>query len=200
MLILVGFFAGLVHVWSGPDHLAAIAPYAVQAKRGAWRTGVRWGLGHATGVFLAALGVLLLRSAFPIELVSGWGERLVGFVLVGIGAWGLRTALVRKRPPAGETHAHGQKAFAVGTLHGTAGSAHLLGVLPALALPSNLAATAYLLLFGAASVAAMGSFASLVGWFAARPGANAPRVQAWLLCLSSLLAIAVGGYWLSGPA
>lgn len=199
MLVLAGLVAGFVHVLSGPDHLAAIAPYAVEAKRRAWRTGVRWGLGHAAGVFGVGLIVLVLREAFPVEAVSAWGERLVGFVLVGIGLWGVRTALNRAR--RSRTHlapVHSHKAFAVGTLHGTAGSAHLLGVLPALALPSDLAAGAYLLLFGIASVAAMGTFAMLVGRFAERPGVSGPRAQGALLALSSVGAIAVGGYWLSG--
>src|SRR4029450_9914430 len=42
---------------------------------------------------------------------------------------------------------HRLAAFAVGTLHGLAASSHLLGILPALALPSTRAAGAYLLCF-----------------------------------------------------
>jgi len=49
-LALAGVAAGVVHVLSGPDHLAAIAPYAVTDKTRSWKTGVRWGLGHSTGV------------------------------------------------------------------------------------------------------------------------------------------------------
>ncbi len=85
----------------------------------------------------------------------------------------------------------------MGTLHGLAGSAHLLGILPALALPSDLAAGSYLLLFGTGSVAAMGTFASLVGWIAGRPGASGPRAQqraAWSLLF--VIAVAVGGFWI----
>ena len=88
----------------------------------------------------------------------------------------------------------------MGTLHGLAGSAHLVGMLPALALPSDFAAGSYLLLFGLGSVAAMGTFASLVGWIAGRPGASGPRAQSALLGLSSVVAVAVGGFWiLAGP-
>ena len=36
-LVLAGLMAGFVHVLSGPDHLAAIAPYAVDGKSRAWR-------------------------------------------------------------------------------------------------------------------------------------------------------------------
>jgi hypothetical protein len=197
---LAGLLAGFVHVLAGPDHLAAIAPYAVDGKSRAWRTGIRWGIGHAAGVLGVGLLVLMLRDALPVEAVSAWGERLVGLVLIGIGIWGTSAALTRARarPRAHETHVHGHAAFAVGTLHGLAGSAHLLGMLPALALPSDFAAGSYLFLFGTGSVAAMGTFASLVGWIAGRPGASGLRAQSALRGLSSLIAIGVGGFWILG--
>jgi hypothetical protein len=198
----IGFLAGFIHVLSGPDHLAAIAPYAVDGKSRAWRTGVQWGFGHATGALAVGLLVLALREALPVEALSTWGERLVGVALIGIGTWGFRKALARTRPAprVHETHAHGHEAFAVGNLHGLAGSAHMLGILPALALPSNLAVGSYLISFGTGSVAAMGVFAAFVGWLAGRPGAAGPRAQRALLGLSSLLAVAVGGFWLVAGA
>ncbi|HTN48034.1 MAG TPA: hypothetical protein VMK32_01235 [Burkholderiaceae bacterium] len=196
-LALAAFLAGFVHVLVGPDHLAAMAPYAVGGKTGAWRTGVRWGLGHAAGALGVGIMVLVLREGLPVAAVSAWGERLVGLVLIGIGSWGLRAAWARASmgTRTHEAHAHAHAAFAVGTLHGLAGSAHLLGMLPALALPSDLAAGTYLLLFGTGSVAAMAAFASLVGWIANRPGASGPRAQSALLGFSSLAAVAVGGFW-----
>ena len=170
----------------------------MHGKTRAWRTGVRWGLGHAAGALAVGLLVLLLREALPVEAVSAWGERLVGLVLIAIGMWGLVAAWARARVratvPAARAHVHA--AFAVGTLHGVAGSAHLLGMLPALAFSSDLAAGAYLLLFGAGSVAAMAAFASLVGWIAGRPGVNGPRAQSALLGFSSLVAIAIGAFWI----
>ena len=202
-LLLSGLFAGFAHVVSGPDHLAAIAPYAVDAKAQAWRTGVRWGFGHSAGVVAVGLFALLLRDTLSLNLVSTWGERFVGIVLIGIGIWGMRAAFARDngamrrfvdRQPRG--HHHGHPAFAVGTVHGLAGSSHLLGVVPALALPSNMAAAVYLILFGIGSIAAMGAFSSLIGWIASRSGANHARTQSTLLALFSGIAIAVGGVWL----
>ena len=67
---------------------------------------------------------------------------------------------------------------------------------PALALPSNMAAAVYLILFGIGSIAAMGAFSSLIGWIASRSGANHARTQSTLLALFSGIAIAVGGVWL----
>jgi hypothetical protein len=208
---LAGLLAGFVHVFTGPDHLAAIAPYAVDGKSGAWRTGVRWGLGHASGVLGVALLALALRDALPVEALSRWGERFVGLALFAIGIWGLGVARARykerregvdaaarpnNRSHATTQHAHGHAAFAVGTLHGLAGSSHLLGILPALALPSDVAAGVYLLLFGTGSVAAMGTFSSFVGWLAGRAGASGARMQSALIGLSSALAVAVGIGWM----
>ena len=140
-LAFAGFLAGFVHVLSGPDHLAAIAPYAVDERTSAWRTGVRWGLGHTAGVLGVAVMALLLRHALPIERLSAWGERCVGLVLIAIGIWGARAALTARTDngrdhrhahadghdhlydrgqAATTTYGHGRAAFAVGTLHGLA--------------------------------------------------------------------------------
>ena len=202
-LLLSGLFAGFVHVVSGPDHLAAIAPYAVDAKAQAWRTGVRWGFGHSAGVIGVGLLALLLRDALSIDLVSAWGERVVGVVLIAIGAWGVRAAFANRavsswdrRDRQSREHKHEHPAFAVGTVHGLAGSSHLLGVVPALALPSDTAAAAYLIVFGVGSIAAMGMFSSFIGWIALRPGANGAKTQSALLALFSAIAIVIGSTWL----
>jgi hypothetical protein len=201
-LLLSGLFAGFVHVLSGPDHLAAIAPYAVDAKARAWRTGVRWGFGHSAGVLGVGLLALLLRDALSIDLVSAWGERFVGVVLIAIGAWGLQAAFTNRvslRNHADRElhkHKHEHPAFAVGTVHGLAGSSHLLGVVPALALPSKTAAAAYLIVFGVGSIAAMGIFSSVIGWIALRPGANGAKTQSALLAVFSAVAIVIGSTWL----
>jgi hypothetical protein len=202
-LLLSGLFAGFVHVVSGPDHLAAIAPYAVDARARAWRTGVRWGFGHSAGVVGVGLLALLLRDALSIDLVSAWGERFVGVVLIAIGAWGLKAAFtnravsLRHHPDRElQKHKHEHPAFAVGTVHGLAGSSHLLGVVPALALPSDTAATAYLIVFGVGSIAAMGLFSSLIGWITLRLGMSGARAQSTLLALFSAIAIVIGATWL----
>src|SRR5204862_829819 len=89
---ITGLIAGIIHVWSGPDHLAAIAPLAVRGPKRAWAPGFRWGLGHSAGVAVIGLVSLWLRGWIPKEWLSAWGERLVGVMLIGIGAWALRKA------------------------------------------------------------------------------------------------------------
>jgi hypothetical protein len=187
---LAGVLAGVVHVLSGPDHLAAIAPYSLADRARSWNTGVRWGLGHSAAVLAVGLLVVVGRRALPVEALSAHSELGVGLVLLAIGVSGIRSAL-RNRPG----HVHGRAPFAVGTLHGLAGSSHLLGILPALALASDAAAGAYLLAFGMGSVVAMGGFAAFVGWIANRPGARGAGAQRALLGLCSGIAVLVGGLW-----
>ena len=60
--VLAGLAAGLVHVLSGPDHLAAVAPLAADADRSQWRAGLQWGLGHTAGVMVIGLLLISVRA------------------------------------------------------------------------------------------------------------------------------------------
>lgn len=195
-LAFAGLVAGFVHVLAGPDHFAAIAPYAVAGKARAWRTGIRWGLGHGAGVLSVGLVALLLRQALPVEALSASSDLCVGFVLVGIGLWGLRDALRSRDEARRERPHHGRVAVAVGTLHGLAGSSHLMGIVPALALPSNLLAGAYLLSFVMGGIMAMGVFSALLGSMAGRPALSGVATQRALLAVCSAVAVAVGVFWI----
>jgi len=124
----------------------------------------------------------MASDRLSVDLLSSWGDRIVGLVLFGIGLWALRRAFKHnihahehehhgerhihfrvhhdharhEEPRAHEQHTH--TAFAIGTLHGLAGSSHVLGILPMLALPSRIQAVTYLLAFGAGTVLAMAGF------------------------------------------
>src|SRR5262245_32887703 len=157
--VITGLTAGIIHVWTGPDHLATIAPLAVRSPKRSWIPGLRWGLGHSAGVVLIGLLSLLLRGLIPINLVTTWGQRIVGVVLVAIGFWALAKALrvhVHEHEHDGERHLHmhahthrishaepeahhhhTHAAFGIGVLHGLAGSSHFLGVLPILVMPGR---------------------------------------------------------------
>lgn len=214
----------MIHVLAGPDHLAAVAPLAAEAGPRAWRTGLRWGLGHALGALAVGALVLLFRRVIPLELVAGHGERLVGLALVGIGLCALRRALsgrlhahehehdghrhthlhIHLRGGAGShshpaAHAHEHAALVIGVLHGVAGSSHLVGVLPALALPSLAASVVYLSGFAMGTVAGMLTFAALAGLIAERLVAAAGD-RAYGILLGGLAAVAggVGAFWLLG--
>lgn len=217
-----GLAAGALHVAGGIDHLAALLPLSVGQRGRAFGLGARWGLGHSAGVLaIGALG-LLLRERLDLGAVSGWGERMVGVMLIGLGLLGIRRALrlevhahrhehdgmthahLHLHGPAGAhaaaagvpPHQHRHTAFWAGTVHGVAGTAHVLGVLPALALGSVAASGAYLLSFAMGTVLAMGAFAGLVGAGSARAAERAPSRLRGLLGAAGAAAVLVGLVWL----
>lgn len=197
---LAGLSAGTIHALSGPDHLSAVAPLVINERSRRWRMGLFWGLGHSLGVWLIGLIALLLRGFLPLDALSSWSERLVGVVLIGVGLWGLRRAFVAKLPSA---HVHevpqgrpGRAAVMIGGLHGLAGSSHILGLLPALALPSRWAALTYVIGFGLGAVAGMTLFSSAFGLIAHRITGRGQFAYQALLASFSAAAIVVGGYWL----
>lgn len=234
--IIAGLTAGAVHVLAGPDHLAAVAPLAANGKVSPWRSGLYWGLGHAGGVVLVGIAAILIRELLPLDLLSDWSERIVGLVLIGIGAWGIWRATsqsvhshehahdgthhahlhVHGTPPRasgtassehatepdhphGGAHVHARTsaaALGVGVLHGLAGSAHFLGVLPALALPTRGEAIVYVACFGIGTVAAMTGFAALIGRLASRSARSGTLAYRILLMSLGLAAIAIGLVWL----
>jgi len=196
--LLAGLAAGLLHVFSGPDHLAAIAPLAADGDRGQWKAGLQWGIGHTTGVLLIAFLLLLLREQLPLDAISGYSEQIVGVMLIGVGSWGIWRAMRLGLHPPGHSHPHSGASFAMGTIHGLAGSSHLFGVLPALALPNRQASMLYLAGFGLGAIAGMTAFAAAMGLMSHRLGRRNPRSYSGLLYASSAAALVVGGFWLVG--
>jgi hypothetical protein len=211
---LSGLVAGAFHVLSGPDHLAAVAPLAASDRARSLRAGWTWGLGHASGVMVVAAFAVLLRDLLPpVANISAWGERLVGGALIALGLWSLSHAARLRRTP--HTHGatrhdhlhvrrgpswmrrlgHGHASFAVGVLHGVAGSSHFFGVLPALALPTAVASLSYIAAFGVGTVAAMTAFAGMIG----RAGTATSRIPHHrLMAGTGVVAIAVGCAWIAG--
>ncbi|PYR71246.1 MAG: High-affinity nickel transporter [Acidobacteria bacterium] len=214
LIAITGTAAGLFHVLSGPDHLAAVAPLAVQDGRRGWFAGWTWGFGHASGVVVVALLAIVLRDLLPpIDILSTWGERVVGVALIAIGLWALRRALnvspgAHHHGPISHDHihvhtgpvwarrlGHAHASFCMGILHGIAGSSHFLGVLPALALPTRGAAVEYIAAFGVGTIVAMTAFAAAMGSAGARVHHRAALHRGMMLTAATL-AIAVGGFWL----
>ena len=189
-----GLAAGLLHVFSGPDHLAAVAPLAADTDRAKWQTGLQWGVGHTVGVLLIASLLLLIREQLPLDVISAYSERLVGVALILVGGWGFWNARLRRREGA-KPHSHAGASFGMGALHGLAGSSHLFGVLPAVAFATRFEAALYLLGFGAGAIVGMTAFSAVMGLLPSRLGR---RHSSGLLYASSAAALVIGGFWLVG--
>lgn len=207
--IITGLAAGGLHVFSGVDHLAALSPIALEDPAKAGRTGAYWGFGHGLGVVIVGAIGLALRSLVDVEAWSSWAEFLVGFLLIGVGAWAILRARrmelhahdhphdgdshthIHSHPPQERSHHHA--ALGVGLLHGMAGSGHLFGVIPALALPVS-EASVYLVAYLLGAIVAMAGFAWLLGRLVDRGG---PAWVRRLMYGSGGLAVVVGVIWIS---
>jgi len=94
-----------VHVLTGPDHLSALATLSanVGSSLQAFVLGVRWGVGHSTGLLLVGIVLIVItrndKDDDKIEVpdqATTFFESLVGVFMILLGAWGIRRALERR--------------------------------------------------------------------------------------------------------
>ncbi len=217
---MAGIAAGVAHALSGPDHLAAVAPLAFERPASAWRLGLRWGAGHACAVGALGAVALLLRERIDLSAVSTTGEVLAGLALVGLGLWGWRRVLTRfvhvhehehdgvshrhlHTHPRGTGHLHPSKhchrhvAFGFGLLHGVASTSHVLGVIPALALPGLVAPALYVFAFAFGTLVAMVACGALLGRAAAL-SSRSIRAYTFLLAGAASASLIIGLVWILG--
>ena len=107
---MLNFIAGIVasslHVVTGPDHLAAVTPLAIENKKRSWGVGLFWGLGHIVGMLLIGILFLLFKEFIPIEEISYYSEQIVGLILVGIGVWAIYKVFNSSIPKHKHPHYH----------------------------------------------------------------------------------------------
>ena len=86
-VLLLGFGLGLVHALDA-DHVMAVSALASLRPRLSQCFGfaLRWGLGHGATLLLLGGSALVLGVALPPSLAEGV-ERIVGVVMVALGAW-----------------------------------------------------------------------------------------------------------------
>ncbi len=190
---IAALMASMLHVITGPDHLAAVTPFAIETKRKAWKIGLSWGLGHLAGMLGIGILFALFKELIPVELISNYSEQLVGFVLLGIGAWALYK-LFKKEKRHAHLHVHSEQgpaihkhphdhsheashhhhhpktlhqtnfaSFSIGLLHGLAGISHFLLFLPVLSFENNWDAASYISGFGAGIILAMTLYTFVIG-------------------------------------
>ena len=197
MSTLFSFYAGLIasilHVLTGPDHLAAVMPFAIESKRKAWKIGLFWGIGHLIGMLSIGILFLIFKDLIPVEKISDYSEQIVGVVLIGIGLWSFyrifyqrknhkhlhihseNTPIIHKHE---HEHLHEQShhhkhikdlkqsnfaSLSIGFLHGLAGISHFLLFLPVLGFDSQSDSVFYVFGFMAGIIIAMTTFAIVIG-------------------------------------
>mgnify|MGYP003637906676 CR=1 FL=1 len=242
--LLAGIAASILHVVSGPDHLAAVTPLAIETRRKVWKIGLFWGFGHLTGMLLIGLLFLLFRQYIPIEKISEHSEQLVGAVLIVVGLWALYSIFgkrknhkhphvhnaeepyihIHKHPYVHNAeepyihihehehdknmlnhgHAHSKKvkqnqwtSFGIGVLHGLAGIAHFVLLLPVLGFENKFDSIQYIIGFGLGTLLAMTIYTFLLGQLARYSKKQNSKSLFKMVRLSGgVFAIAIGVYWL----
>jgi cytochrome c biogenesis protein CcdA len=219
LIALYGALLGARHALE-PDHLAAVSTMAAHGSSRADVLGVSaaWGGGHASLILLAGILLTVLGWEIPPHL-AGRADTLVGLALMVVGGWTLNS--VRRDRIHGHPHAHGTQpahwhfhthpdqtghethpqppawlrrpltAYAVGTLHGLAGSGAAVA-LAVLVAPSRGVAVVYLFSFGLGSMIGMMAVGAFAMWPIIRTSSRAPRARRLVQGLAGLTSVLVG--------
>ena len=199
--LALGFVLGLKHALDA-DHLVAVSTI-VGREKSVWKSslvGAVWGMGHTASLFLAAVGVIVLkltisaRVALTLELGVGLMLILLGLDLVRRVLRGKISIHSHSHGHEGDSHEHlhvhtgvlaaadgshhtvGKRPFFVGLVHGFAGSAALmLFVLTTITNPWM--SLLYVLIFGAGTIGGMLVMSAVIGL----PFALANRVFAGIV-------------------
>lgn len=192
-LAIVGLIVGMRHALEA-DHLSAVASLVASGAsgRGAVALGALWGLGHAAT--LLAIGGLVLVSGTQLPQVwSSLFELLVGLMLLALGVDVLRRHLARSSASklAAREHVPRARAFAVGIVHGLAGSAALM-----LLIAGNAGTPGRgflnLVLFGIGSIGGMVLLSLILSLSLHYAGARARVLGGGLVVFVGLTTVAVG--------
>ncbi|CAM4422269.1 urease accessory protein UreH domain-containing protein [Zobellia nedashkovskayae] len=225
--LFAGIAASVLHVISGPDHLAAVTPLAIETKRKVWKIGLFWGFGHLTGMLLIGMLFLLFKEYIPLEKISEHSEQLVGIVLIAVGIWAFFSIFFKhkghKHPHVHDgkepyihvhehehntsklehSHAHTKKvkqnmwsSFGIGTLHGLAGIAHFMLLLPVLGFRNQLDSMQYILGFALGTVLAMTIYTFLLGKITNYTKGQSKSLYKTIRLSGGVFAILIGVYWL----
>ena len=197
-VLLVGFSLGLVHAMD-PDHLVTIAALSSQddTNGATMRFAAIWALGHGGLLVAVAAAVFLLGWSFP-DAMSHWAERAVGIVLVGTGMSAMWVLRHRHRPvvAAGPIAGLRQRApFVVGLVHGLAGSASMLALVP-ITLYSPVAGLAYAVIFSLGVLAGMLGFGLVLDRLQQGLISTWPAIHQATRLIFAVGAIGMGTYWL----
>lgn len=214
----IAFGLGLVHALDA-DHILAVSALSANST-GAGRS-VRYAFRWASGHGLMLLAIVVPWKLFGLQIpvaYSGLAEQLVGLVLILLGglviyrlrrqklhlhfhshAGMLPHAHWHPRSNGNETaqHSHEHKAYLIGGLHGLAGSAPLLALIPISQTAPVALAVSYLLIFSAGVFIAMICFGGVFGNTLTRLAALNQKYLVAIKAIIAMLAIATGVHLVS---
>lgn len=210
-LLTVGFGLGLLHALDA-DHIMAVT--ALSNERPSFRRTMiqssNWALGH--GFVLLMCGLLLFGFGLALpEFLQKTAEISVGVLLIALGGLCFyqmrRDRLVLERHSHGDVeHVHwtkasndrhqGHKPVFVGILHGLAGSAPALALIPAVAGGEVVQAMGYLVLFSVGVMLAMMVFGFGFAHVQRFLNTKYQSVFQYSRQLVAFVSMTFGGYWI----
>jgi hypothetical protein len=217
-LWVAAFALGAAHAIE-VDHMVAVTAFIGNQPRirAAVGFGVSWGIGHAAVVVVVG-GILVVTGVSVPDGAMAWAELGVGVTLIGLGTWALGASRrLHLHDPAGHgghahlhqhgprkhphTHAHIDAATrhrhlstAVGALHGLAGTAPVVALVPVTMMPGMWQAFLYLIAFGLGTVLAMGTYSALAATAASRAASSLTAARAVAIA-TALASLGIGGWW-----
>lgn len=184
--------------------------------------GALWGFGHSTGQLILGLVFVVLKDRFHdfVPFLDKWAGTVVALTLIAIGLMGIYESFFEGGDKEGSGHHHAEEeqesiklalagggsvaasasrgslkaglaTYATGIVYGLQPDA-LFVVIPALALPTKLAAIAYCSMFVIGTVSAMGGYTLLIGTTSQALIKEQPWLQKHLSTVASAIAIGVG--------
>jgi nickel/cobalt exporter len=223
-LLLMGLGLGLLHALDA-DHIMAVSALSNRkpSLKRTLRFSANWAVGHGSVLIILGLLFFGLGIALP-ESIQQLAESSVGVLLIGLGLacfWQFHKENVVLNKHTHEhrdgsiehthlhVHDHDKKVESseqvkeahtpvmVGILHGLAGSAPALALIPAMMQTSLLEAMGYLVLFSAGVLFSMVAFGLSFGLVQKKLQQKSIKIFNWSRKVIASAAVGIGFYWLS---
>ena len=210
-ILLPALIIGLVHAFE-PDHVMAVS--SMHNKKGSFvkfsRYALNWAIGHGLTVVLLGVVAMLLNWQMP-ENYSHLAEWFVGIVLITLGVWNLYN-IWRKKLTL-DAHSHGDVKHVhwvvsekkhvehvplfVGILHGFAGSAPVLALMPAMNGSALWLSILYLGIFSVGVIVSMTILAAILSISHTKIASQSQKLALGFQAFLGVMAISIGIVWIS---
>ena len=210
VILSLAFGLGLLHSLDA-DHIMAVSNLAStrpDSRSTVWFC-LRWAVGHGLTLLFIGIVVFVFGLSLP-ESISMYAEFVVAFVLILIGVYVISDVLRQHAHihfhkhdglPAhahwhshknDKSHRHAHTAIFIGMLHGLAGSAPLLALIPIALSEQAIYGFIYLMIFSFGVLFAMLLFGGLLGVFTNKVLAISQSLFSWVRGLLGVGAITAG--------
>ncbi|WP_016956505.1 hypothetical protein [Catenovulum agarivorans] len=192
--IAVGLFVGVLHAFDA-DHVIAMSSYANTSRKMSHilRYACKWGLGHGGVLLFLSTVLVLVGFQLPSWFVH-YSEMAVGLLLIYLGLR-LLMLVVRQTKDLHRSRIvqHDHTPLFIGMLHGVAGSAPMLALLPNMLKSQFLQHVAW---FSLGCMLGMFSFGFMFAVVQTKYIQRNVNLAKGFTSVLATLSVGFGGYWL----